>query len=60
MLEKADRVAAHQSGHNSGVVHTGIAYAPGSLKAPAVHVRRAEPILAFAEEHDVPFSVRGS
>lgn len=33
IFEKADRVAAHQSGHNSGVVHAGLYYEPGSLKA---------------------------
>jgi L-2-hydroxyglutarate oxidase LhgO len=33
VLEKEDRVAAHQTGHNSGVVHAGIYYKPGSLKA---------------------------
>ncbi len=33
VLEKEDRVAAHQTGHNSGVVHAGLYYAPGSLKA---------------------------
>ncbi|CAH1791251.1 unnamed protein product [Owenia fusiformis] len=32
-LEKEDRIAAHQSGHNSGVIHAGIYYTPGSLKA---------------------------
>ena len=33
VLEKEERIAAHQTGHNSGVVHAGIYYAPGSLKA---------------------------
>lgn len=33
VMEKEDRVAMHQTGHNSGVVHAGIYYAPGSLKA---------------------------
>ena len=33
VLEKEDRVAAHQTGHNSGVVHAGLYYQPGSLKA---------------------------
>jgi L-2-hydroxyglutarate oxidase LhgO len=33
VLDKEDRVAAHQTGHNSGVVHAGIYYTPGSLKA---------------------------
>src|SRR3954471_24273396 len=32
VLEKEDRVAVHQTGHNSGVVHAGIYYRPGSLK----------------------------
>ena len=33
VLEKEDRVAEHQTGHNSGVIHAGIYYAPGSQKA---------------------------
>jgi L-2-hydroxyglutarate oxidase len=33
VLEKEDRVARHQSGHNSGVIHSGVYYKPGSLKA---------------------------
>src|SRR6266516_4509437 len=33
VLEKEPRVAAHQTGHNSGVIHSGIYYTPGSLKA---------------------------
>jgi (S)-2-hydroxyglutarate dehydrogenase len=33
VLEKEDAIAQHQTGHNSGVIHSGIYYAPGSLKA---------------------------
>ncbi|MCZ6734166.1 MAG: FAD-dependent oxidoreductase, partial [Planctomycetota bacterium] len=33
VLEAEDRLAAHQSGHNSGVIHAGLYYRPGSLKA---------------------------
>lgn len=42
VLDKEDRVAAHQSGHNSGVVHSGIYYRPGSTKASTVASGRAE------------------
>src|SRR5690242_19335292 len=33
VLERAERLASHQSGHSSGVIHRGVYYAPGSLKA---------------------------
>jgi L-2-hydroxyglutarate oxidase len=33
MLDKEPRVASHQTGHNSGVIHSGVYYKPGSLKA---------------------------
>ena len=58
VLEKEDRLAAHQTGHNSGVIHSGIYYKPGSLKA--LNCRRGKAMLeAFCREHDVPFEVCG-
>ncbi len=53
VLEKEDRVGAHQSGRNSGVVHSGVYYAPGSIKA-RLCVEGAAAMSRFCEEHDVP------
>jgi L-2-hydroxyglutarate oxidase len=52
VLDKEDRVAAHQTGHNSGVIHSGLYYAPGSLKA-RLGVAGAASMVAFAERHGV-------
>ncbi|MGH7606386.1 MAG: FAD-dependent oxidoreductase, partial [Gemmatimonadales bacterium] len=41
VLEAADRLAAHQTGHNSGVIHSGLYYRPGSLKARLCREGRA-------------------
>ena len=54
VLEKERRIAAHQSGHNSGVIHSGIYYRPGSAKA-ALAVRGARALTAFCAEHGIPY-----
>ncbi|MFE6863466.1 L-2-hydroxyglutarate oxidase [Nocardia sp. NPDC057668] len=58
LLEKADRLAVHQTGHNSGVIHSGIYYEPGSLKARLCRAG-AEWTKTFAAEHGIPFVVCG-
>lgn len=58
ILEKEQRVAAHQSSHNSGVIHSGIYYRPGTLKAE--HCRRGYGLLLdFCRTHDVPHEICG-
>ena len=58
LLEKEDRVARHQTGRNSGVIHSGIYYAPGSLKARFCKEGVAATI-AFCEQHDIPYEQCG-
>ena len=53
ILEGADRLAPHQSGHNSGVIHAGLYYRPGSLKAKLCASGREE-LYRFCEEEGVP------
>ncbi|MGY8904210.1 MAG: L-2-hydroxyglutarate oxidase [Burkholderiales bacterium] len=58
LLEKEAAWSAHQTGHNSGVVHAGIYYAPGSLKADFCRQGNAQ-TLAFCRQHGVPVQVTG-
>ena len=53
VLERADRVGTGQTGANSGVIHAGIYYAPGSLKA-RMCVAGARAMYEYCEEHDIP------
>lgn len=58
VLEKENRVAAHQSSHNSGVIHSGIYYKPGSLRATNCK-RGYDLMLQFCRENSVPFEICG-
>jgi L-2-hydroxyglutarate oxidase len=58
LLEKEDRVACHQSGHNSGVIHSGVYYKPGSLKA-RLSVAGAAAMVEFCREQEIPHNVCG-
>jgi len=58
LLEKEASLASHQTGHNSGVIHAGVYYAPGSLKARLCREGN-EATKAFCREHDIPFDVCG-
>src|SRR3954447_26763104 len=58
VLDKEDRIAAHQTGRNSGVLHSGIYYKPGSLKARTATAGR-EAMVRFCEEHGIAHEVCG-
>lgn len=58
VIDKELRVAAHQTGRNSGVIHAGVYYAPGSLKADFCR-RGLEATYAFCREHNLPCEQRG-
>ncbi len=58
VLEKEKEVAAHQTGHNSGVIHSGIYYKPGSYKAIKCVEGRRE-LMAFVKEHNIPHDLCG-
>jgi (S)-2-hydroxyglutarate dehydrogenase len=58
VLDKEDGLARHQTGRNSGVIHSGLYYAEGSLKA-RMATEGARSMAAFAAEHGVPVEVCG-
>ena len=58
LVEKENKVARHQSGHNSGVIHSGVYYKPGSLKA-RLCVAGAAAMVEFCREHAIPHNVCG-
>lgn len=58
LIEKEDLLADHQTGHNSGVIHSGLYYKPGSLKAENCRKGRHE-LVEFAREYNVQHDVCG-
>lgn len=58
LLEKEDALGKHQTGHNSGVIHAGIYYPPGSLKAELCR-KGAEATKVFCAENDIRFETCG-
>jgi L-2-hydroxyglutarate oxidase LhgO len=58
VLEKEPSVGRHQSGHNSGVLHAGLYYKPGSRKA-RLAVTGIRQMIAFCQEHDIPHEICG-
>ena len=54
LLEKEQQFAVHQSGHNSGVIHAGVYYEPGSLKAKFCKLGVSQTI-EFCEAHQIPY-----
>ena len=58
LIEKESSLSKHQTGHNSGVIHAGVYYTPGSLKAELCK-RGAALTMSFCREHNLPFEQCG-
>jgi L-2-hydroxyglutarate oxidase len=58
VIEKEPLLGGHQTSHNSGVIHSGIYYKPGSAKAKLC-VEGADALVGFCQEHAVPFDICG-
>lgn len=58
VLEAENRIAAHQTGNNSGVIHSGLYYKPGSLKADHC-IRGRHALYRFVQEHGIPYEQCG-
>ncbi|GJM61317.1 L-2-hydroxyglutarate oxidase [Persicobacter diffluens] len=58
ILEKEPSLAHHQTGNNSGVIHSGLYYKPGSLKA--INCREGyQKLIAFCDQHEIPYDLCG-
>ncbi|MES2795359.1 MAG: L-2-hydroxyglutarate oxidase [Bacteroidota bacterium] len=58
LLEKESQVAAHQTGNNSGVIHSGLYYKPGSLKATNC-INGYHLLIDFCEQENIPYELTG-
>lgn len=58
ILEKENEIAKHQTGNNSGVIHSGIYYKPGSLRATNC-LRGYKMLLDFCDENNIPYDICG-
>ena len=58
ILEKENELAKHQTANNSGVIHSGLYYKPGSLKATNC-INGYHELLQFCREEDIPFEITG-
>lgn len=58
VLEKEHQIASHQTGRNSGVIHAGIYYKPGSFKAQFCREGN-QSMVAFCRQHEIPYEICG-